>query len=666
MLKILRASAGSGKTHALALEYLRLLLKEDNPDAYRHILAVTFTNKATEEMKRRILKELFILSKTPQESRLLARLEKLPGADETTLQKRAARALSLILHDYSAFSVSTIDRFFQQTLRAFSREIGQFSSYQVHLDREELVTQSVDLVLDSLQEGKTLDWLTEGAKADLAKTGRFSLEARLGKMAATLRDLPPEAPIPSRESLWELGKACGEVAKSFEMDVTGAVKAIRSCLESEGVSPGDTNRHWLSGTLDLYDGKSFPRPRDSFFTNAPDPDKWFPKSRQDLKTRLEGKLEAPLGKLLELYGPRYREYLTAVTISDQIYGLGVADTLREAFVRIQKEKNVISIDDSNTILHGIIDLNKNKWFSDLNEEMENNQIINLKENPPPFEDTGFSETSFHSFLFKDYLLQSDKENPFYLKIPDSMDKSIEDSKVSNTTKEKISEEEGLKKIIDSTDSSEKKVKIEIKKFIFSTKTINKSKEINPYLKDDDDINKINRKYFRVEDAKKHIKKAISQFATQKLNSLIQSSELGVKFKKVIHLPNYKLFTSNSKELDNLDFLSFSVKKIFTYGKKDGNRQDKNEKNLSRILEYKKYPEKTKKIKEFLELTYKDIIKLFYKSSNFDEFKNSKLTIFFNEGIKDQKKISLLEDEGLLKLFEMTKKKRKRNFSSVLK
>ena len=68
MLKILKASAGSGKTYQLAKEYIRLLVKEPVPDAYRHVLAVTFTNKATDEMKSRILKELYKLSKTPEKS----------------------------------------------------------------------------------------------------------------------------------------------------------------------------------------------------------------------------------------------------------------------------------------------------------------------------------------------------------------------------------------------------------------------------------------------------------------------------------------------------------------------------------------------------------------------------------------------------------------------
>ena len=313
---------------------------------------------------------------------------------------------------------------------------------------------------------------------------------------------------------------------------------------------------------------------------------------------------------------------------------------------------------------------KNNWFLDQDEKVENNY---LKESPIPLDDILFNETSFHSFLSKVCQLQSVKEDPFYLKMPDIPDipcipdKSAEDNKVTNAEKKNIvQEEEEPKRVMDSTDSTEKK---DIKKLIFATKKPNENEEMTcPNLRrDDDDENKSgSRKYFRVEDAKKHIKKAISQFATQELNRLIKNSDLGVKFKKQIHLPNYKLFTSNSKELDNLDFLSFKLKKVFTYGKKDGNRQEKNEENLNRILEYKKYPEKTKKIKEFLDLTYEDIIKLFYKSSNFEEFRNTKLTQFFDEGIKSQKKISLLEDEGLLKLFEMTKKKRKRNFASVLK
>ena len=105
-MKILKASAGSGKTYRLSKTYIDLLLGSREKDAWRHILAVTFTNKATAEMKARILRDLAALSES---------------------DPRAAVLLPELLHDYGAFAVSTIDRFFQQALKAFSREIGQFA-----------------------------------------------------------------------------------------------------------------------------------------------------------------------------------------------------------------------------------------------------------------------------------------------------------------------------------------------------------------------------------------------------------------------------------------------------------------------------------------------------------------------------------------------------------
>ena len=131
MIQILKASAGSGKTYNLAREYIRLLLTKKDPQAYRHILAVTFTNKATDEMKRRILDELHILAVKPEESPYFKDFVPQVFSSVETLQKRASGQLAGILHDYSSFAVSTIDKFFQQTLRAVSREIGQFASYQV-------------------------------------------------------------------------------------------------------------------------------------------------------------------------------------------------------------------------------------------------------------------------------------------------------------------------------------------------------------------------------------------------------------------------------------------------------------------------------------------------------------------------------------------------------
>ena len=122
-MRIIKASAGSGKTYRLSHTYMDLLLGSCDAWAYRHILAVTFTNKATAEMKERILNDLAKAART---------------------DSRARDYLLAILHDYGSFGVSTIDRFFQQILRSFARELGQFSAYQVELDKSALVAEAME------------------------------------------------------------------------------------------------------------------------------------------------------------------------------------------------------------------------------------------------------------------------------------------------------------------------------------------------------------------------------------------------------------------------------------------------------------------------------------------------------------------------------------------
>ena len=107
-LTIYKASAGSGKTFRLAIEYLKLIIA--NPDAYKNILAVTFTNKATAEMKDRILIELFGIAKNLEESASYKNilLNELSYKDkswtEDKLERNAQKALTLLLHDYSRFT----------------------------------------------------------------------------------------------------------------------------------------------------------------------------------------------------------------------------------------------------------------------------------------------------------------------------------------------------------------------------------------------------------------------------------------------------------------------------------------------------------------------------------------------------------------------------------
>ncbi len=157
-LIVYRASAGSGKTFRLAAEYIKQVIA--NPECYRNILAVTFTNKATAEMKGRILNELFSLSQGESSGmgNTIAQELNLPLS---TIQQRAKQALSLILHDYSRFSVSTIDSFVQRVIQALLWEIGEQGGVDIELDTIPVLEHAADNLLDSAsQVDELLKWLT--------------------------------------------------------------------------------------------------------------------------------------------------------------------------------------------------------------------------------------------------------------------------------------------------------------------------------------------------------------------------------------------------------------------------------------------------------------------------------------------------------------------------
>ena len=150
ILKIYRASAGSGKTFTLALEYMKLLVR--NPYSYRRILAVTFTNKATGEMKERILGKLYgVANKLESANDYLEKLvEQLPDLSRETIVKNAGVALELILHDYGHFRIQTIDAFFQTVLRSLAKELELNGDMEISLDGDTLLEDAVDSYIRNL------------------------------------------------------------------------------------------------------------------------------------------------------------------------------------------------------------------------------------------------------------------------------------------------------------------------------------------------------------------------------------------------------------------------------------------------------------------------------------------------------------------------------------
>lgn len=294
-MKILKASAGSGKTYRLSKTYIELLLDSREPHPYRHILAVTFTNKATAEMKNRILKDLAERAKTDPAARAL---------------------LTELLHDYGAFSISTIDKFFQQALKAFSREIGQFADYQIELDKDALIAETMDRILDSLTEDsrELLLWIRDSLQDTLESGRRYTVDEGLLETGRLLkndefRELAERFGISGREAfskdrLRRIREDCRSKIRGFE-----AQAAALGCP----VTPGEA-----------------------------------------VSPRGKKKLIRSVPALEELFGEPYRIYCTARILDKLIFQLGLAGEFYREFDALLAEKNVMCLDESNTVLRDII------------------------------------------------------------------------------------------------------------------------------------------------------------------------------------------------------------------------------------------------------------------------------------------------------------------------
>lgn len=159
-LTVYRASAGSGKTFTLAVEYISLLVKD--PENYQHILAVTFTNKATQEMKMRILSQLYGIANSLQSSQqYFNKVKEKTNMPDVVIRNNARAALTLLIHRYNNFRILTIDAFFQQVLRNLAHELGQTANLRVDLNNEEITEKAVDQMIESLEKGQpVLQWIS--------------------------------------------------------------------------------------------------------------------------------------------------------------------------------------------------------------------------------------------------------------------------------------------------------------------------------------------------------------------------------------------------------------------------------------------------------------------------------------------------------------------------
>lgn len=397
---IYKSSAGSGKTYTLTMEYLKLALK--NPHAFKQILAVTFTNKATQEMKERILKDLNRLRTTVRPSEKMdSELMKSLGVDELGLKAKASATLTAILHDYGHFSVSTIDSFFQKVVRAFAREMDLNAKFEVELDQQAVLDRVVDrVVMLVMEDGFLHKWLVDYATEQIQGGKSWDIRNNIKSLGSQLfqEDFKRYSSeikhfLKEKENLNQL-QAFARESKQELIKLAKEVKTQANEIRSNlGLEWSDYSRGFPA-KFDKMGNKEAPM---SDFTDnqkamAASPDGWATKTSPK-KDLIEQSYYAGLGDLLGRIEQLEYQWNTLQAISKNIYVYGIFRNLLEELSVIKDEENILLISDANEFLKEITAGNDAPFIYEKVGNQYRNYLID------EFQDTsGFQWASFKPLL----------------------------------------------------------------------------------------------------------------------------------------------------------------------------------------------------------------------------------------------------------------------------
>ena len=349
------ASAGSGKTYALVKEYLKIILVAKKNDAYRNILAITFTNKAVHEMKSRIVGSLSEFSKDNPNEKAQDLMQHLARETELSIiqiKTKSQQIIKHIIHNYAAFDISTIDKFTHKVIRAFALDLNLPMTFEVTLDTENLLTEAVDAIIAQAGEEETLTKLlidftmekTDDDKSwdisrEILETGKLVLNENNRNEIKYFQDKTISEFI---EIKVKLSKAC----QVLENENTVFAESAMSLIEKNGIDNKSFSRGTFPNHLQsIVDGKFNPKNKmfrdfDAIAIN---------KTAKD-KALIENIIPELLQILVKIYvnfekRDFYKAFLKNIT------PLSLLNTVSKELSKIQKEQNVLSISEFNAIIH---------------------------------------------------------------------------------------------------------------------------------------------------------------------------------------------------------------------------------------------------------------------------------------------------------------------------
>ncbi|MDR1338856.1 MAG: UvrD-helicase domain-containing protein [Prevotellaceae bacterium] len=374
-LTVYGASAGSGKTYTLTLEYLKQALSGGyNANRFREILAVTFTNKATDEMKIRIISTLNgIATGSSSVDKVSEAICSELNIDPQTLKDRAIKVQQAILHNYSSFSISTIDKFFQKIIHSFVREAGLRPGFRLELDYDRLISEAIDRMMLNIHRNDFLyrhisdiidGQMERGHNWDIRKSlksrGYEILKEQFHEFDSQFHAKISDAAFMSGFSV-ELKKITDDFEKKLTSFAGGAVSIIKYAeLRKSDFCQGENGP--VNYFYKLKKGDySLPVKAVDDLLDKDDDDAWCGKKVSEIvKTdirQISGQLSGLLREAVEYHRENYRRYFTAVCIKKAMADLGFFAEMEANIREVANEENLMPISETTHLLGKLINEN---------------------------------------------------------------------------------------------------------------------------------------------------------------------------------------------------------------------------------------------------------------------------------------------------------------------
>ena len=368
-LTVYKASAGSGKTFTLATEYIRLLV--ENPQSHRNILAVTFTNKATEEMKMRILSQLYgIWKHLPESDNYLTNIQEKTGLAPNVISERAGMALNNLTHNYNYFRVETIDTFFQSVLRNMARELDLTTNLRIGLNDYLVEELAVDQLIEDLTTTDVmLQWILKYIMENISDDKSWNVIAQIKKFGQNIfKDYYKEVSLTLEQKMSEAGffenytTCLRDLRKAAEEHMKEIGESFFDTLEGEGLSVDDLSskqRGIASFFNKLRKGTFDPSIITPTVANhIENTEKWCPKAhpRRDAVLQVvESSLIHILKCAVEAQEKQWKIFQSANLTLRHLNQLRLLSSIEKKVRELNETENRFLLSDTQQLLHSLID-----------------------------------------------------------------------------------------------------------------------------------------------------------------------------------------------------------------------------------------------------------------------------------------------------------------------